>query len=75
MIFALLVYLIGILFTRSMINNSNIPDVNPQPGSPDTEPNPSNLSLSWSLIWPIFWLKTILVFIELQREGKNKNES
>lgn len=67
-------YLIGVWFTHRMIVDSNIPDTNPYPCSSDPEPNPSNLSPTWALIWPIFWLKTIPVFLTLQREEKYKNK-
>lgn len=61
MIIILLVYLAGFLFTRFMITSSNIPD---------DAPNPSNLSPTWAFIWPVFWLKTIPVFVELKREKR-----
>lgn len=75
MICILIVYLIGILFTTVTITNSNIPNVNPQPGSPDRKPNPSNISPLWALVWPFFWLKTIPIFIALHREQKSKERN
>ena len=63
-----LAYLVGIMFTHRMIVDSNIPDTNPQPGSPDNNPN---LSPLWAIIWPVFWLKTVPFFYELHYEEKN----
>lgn len=68
-IIILLVYLAGILFTRRMIVDSNIPDTNPNPGLPDDNPN---LSPLWAFVWPVFWLKTVPIFYELHREEKRK---
>lgn len=68
-IVALLVYLVGALFTHRMIVDSNIPDTNPQPGSPYNNPN---LSPAWALMWPVFWLRTIPIFYELHCEEKRK---
>lgn len=70
-IIALVAYLVGMLFTHRMIVDSNIPDTNPQPGSPDNNPN---LSPTWALIWPVFWLKTIPIFYELHRKGKDASD-
>ena len=63
-----IVYLLGMLFTSRMIVDSNIPDTNPQPGSPD---DGSNLSPAWALIWPVFWLKTIPIFYDLHCKEKD----
>ena len=65
------VYAIGTLLTWKMIVDSNIPNISHQLGSLDSEPAPQNLSPLWSFMWPVFWLKTIPIFCEIQREEKN----
>lgn len=61
------IYFIGCLGTRRLIIDNNIPSANPQPGSPDNNPN---ISPAWALIWPVFWLKTLPTFIKQRREEK-----
>lgn len=62
----LLFYVAPMLITHRLIVANNVTaNINPQPGSPDPR---NGLSPAWALICPVFWLKTIPIFFELQRE-------
>lgn len=67
---AIIIYFMGILVTGRMIIDGNMPSANPQPGTPDSKS--SNISPSRALIWPVFWIKTIPVFMNLSKEEKKK---
>lgn len=71
LVIALLVYLVGMLFTHRMIVASNIPDTPQEPAFLKGLSNPPNLSPLWAFIWPVFWLRTIPIFYKLRCKEKD----